>query len=327
MEQQMESFPPMILNGKLVGESPAMSELKRAAFGIAVRQSTVMILGETGTGKERLARYIHENSLRSDKPFIPVDCSALSDSMFEAELFGHTKGAFPGANRDSLGAIRASDGGTLFLDEVAELSENLQTKLLRVLQEKTVIPVGDTVGRPVDIRLVTATNRDLENMVRQGSFRQDLFFRLNVVVLRTPPLRERPQDVVPLAQHFLEVQAALYNEQLKTISPAVAEILQTYPWPGNVRELANVMEHSHVMATSGVVELSDIPLRIHAGGTKPRVTESLSLEDVERHAIASALKRANYNKAQASRILGINIQRLNRRIVRLGIKMNAMESN
>jgi transcriptional regulator with PAS, ATPase and Fis domain len=311
---------PLAVTRELVGESSVMVDLKRVAQGIALRQSTVMILGETGTGKEMLARYIHENSLRANKPFIPVDCSSLSDALFESELFGHVKGAFTGASRDSLGFIRAADGGTLFLDEIGELSSQLQGKLLRVIQEKTVVPVGDNVGRPVDIRVITATNRDLEAMVRAGTFRQDLYFRLNVVVLKAPPLRERASDILPLAQHFLQVQSELYNEPLKKISRAVSDVLSCYLWPGNVRELANVMEHSHVLASGETVELGDIPLRLQTNTNKPTSTEALSLEDVERQTIAAALKRANYNKALASRMLGINIQRLNRRIIRLGIQ-------
>jgi transcriptional regulator with PAS, ATPase and Fis domain len=305
---------------RLVGESQSMLDLKRVANGIAVRQSTVMILGETGTGKEMLARYIHENSLRAQKPFIPVDCSSLSDNLFESELFGHVRGAFTGAMRDSLGFVRAADGGTLFLDEIGELSLPLQAKLLRVLQEKVVVPVGDTRSIPVDIRVLTATNRDLEEMVRRGTFRQDLYFRLNVVVLKTPPLRDRPSDVQQLAGHFLAVQSSLYNEPLKTISPAVAEVLAGYSWPGNVRELANVMEHAHVLASGSQIELGDIPLRLQTAAARPASTaQSFSLEDMERQTIAAALKKSNYNKALASRMLGINIQRLNRRIVRLGI--------
>jgi transcriptional regulator with PAS, ATPase and Fis domain len=304
---------------RLVGESETMLELKRMATSIAMRQSTVMILGETGTGKEMLARHIHENSLRATKPFIPVDCSSLSDALFESELFGHVKGAFTGAMRDSLGFVRASDGGTLFLDEIGELSLPLQAKLLRVLQERVVVPVGATTPIPVDLRVVTATNRDLEDMVRRGTFRQDLFFRLNVVQLKTPPLRDRPTDILRLAAHFLSLQSALYNETHKQISPAVAEVLTGYNWPGNVRELANVMEHAHVLASGTTVELTDIPLRLQTTAKPTFHAESYSLEDVERQTIAAAMKKANYNKALASRMLGINIQRLNRRISRLGI--------
>jgi transcriptional regulator with PAS, ATPase and Fis domain len=317
---QRPGFAPYAVTEKFVGESAPMVELKRMAHGIAIRQSTVMIQGDTGTGKEMLARYIHENSLRANRPFIPVDCSSLSDTLFESELFGHVKGAFTGAHRDSLGFIRASDGGTLFLDEIGELSLALQSKLLRVLQEKMVVPVGDTTPRPVDIRVITATNRDLDAMVAAGTFRQDLYFRLNVVTLKTPALRDRPQDVLPLAEHFLRVQSQLYNEPLKKIAKPVADILQNYGWPGNVRELANVMEHAHVLASGETIELSDIPLRLQTVAPKPAANEVLSLEDVERQTISAALKKSNYNKALASRMLGINIQRLNRRIIKLGIQ-------
>ena len=318
--QNEASLEPVTVNDRLVGESAGMVALKRAAHGIAVRQSTVMIVGETGTGKEMLARYIHDNSLRANRPFVPVDCSALTDGLFESELFGHVKGAFTGAIRDSLGFVRAADTGTLFLDEIGELSLPLQAKLLRVLQEKVVVPVGDTTAKPADVRVITATNRDLEAMVKAGQFRQDLFFRLNVVVLTTPPLRDRPQDVIQLANHFLQLQSSLYKEPLRKISSAVADVLVTYAWPGNVRELANVMEHAHVLAAGPTIELSDIPLRLQAAAAKPAAGEVLSLEDMERTTISAALKKSNYNKALASRVLGINIQRLNRRIVKLGLQ-------
>lgn len=318
-DSQTSGFKPLAMTQQFVGESNLMLELKRVASGIALRQSTVMILGETGTGKEMLARFIHDTSQRSDKPFVPVDCSSLSDTLFESELFGHAKGAFTGATRDSLGFIRSSDGGTLFLDEIGELSLHLQSKLLRVLQEKVVVPVGDSTPHTVDLRVLTATNRDLEAMVRAGTFRQDLYFRMNVMVLRTPPLRERPTDVLRLATYFLRVQADLYNEPLKVISPSVAEVLQCYSWPGNVRELSNVMEHAHVLAASETIELTDIPVALQTARSRPVIPETMNLEDVERQTIAQALKRSNYNKSLASRLLGINIQRLNRRISRLGI--------
>jgi transcriptional regulator with PAS, ATPase and Fis domain len=305
---------------RLIGESPAMGALKKTANEIAPRRSTVMVLGETGSGKEMLARHIHNNSPRAAKPFIPVDCSSLSDNLFESELFGHVKGAFTGANRDSLGFIRAADGGTLFLDEIGELSLHLQSKLLRVLQEKCVVPVGDFRPRSVDIRVVSATNRPLEGMVRDGSFRQDLFYRLNVVVLKLPALRERDGDIIPLAEHFLKVQADLYQEPVKRISPEAGMLMQDYSWPGNVRELSNVMEHAHVIASGQQISVSDLPPRLQAAseGESP---EDLSLQDLERTTIAKALKKVNFNKAAASRLLGINIQRLNRRMVRLGIRV------
>jgi transcriptional regulator with PAS, ATPase and Fis domain len=308
---------------RMVGESPIVTTLKRTATEIAPRRSTVMILGETGSGKEMLARFIHQNSTRASKPFIPVDCSSLSDTLFESELFGHVKGAYTGANRDSLGFIRAADGGTLFLDEIGELSLHLQAKLLRVLQEKCVVPVGDFRARPVDIRVISATNRSLDQMVREGTFRQDLFFRLNVVVMKLPPLRERRDDIVPLANHFLKTQSDLYNEPQKVLSAEVQMLLEQYAWPGNVRELSNVMEHAHVITAGPEVTVPDLPPRLQASTLAQTERDDLSLEDVERCTIAKALKKVNFNKAAASRMLGINIQRLNRRITRLGIAVPA----
>jgi transcriptional regulator with PAS, ATPase and Fis domain len=283
-----------------------------------------MLLGETGTGKEMLARHIHDHSERAGKPFVPVDCSAMTESLFESQLFGHVRGAFTGAVRESLGFIRAADGGTLFIDEVGELSVLLQAKLLRVLQERCVVPVGDTRARAVDIRVICATHRDLAAMVRLRTFREDLYFRLNVVVLHVPPLRERPDDVVPLARHFLAIQADLYDETPKTLSAEAADLLRRYPWPGNVRELANVIEHAHVLASAGTIRVSDLPDRLRQATEAAVATASdLRLIDVERRTIAEALQRTHFCKAAASRLLGINIQRLSRRISTLGIEFPA----
>jgi transcriptional regulator with PAS, ATPase and Fis domain len=305
---------------KIVGASTAISIVRDVATSIAPRRSTVMLLGETGTGKEMLARHIHEQSERASKPFVPVDCSAMTDTLFESQLFGHVRGAFTGAVRESLGFVRAADGGTLFIDEVGELSVLLQAKLLRVLQERCVVPVGDTKPRSVDVRVICATHRDLSAMVRAGTFREDLYFRLNVVVLHVPPLRERPDDVVPLAEHFLRVQADLYEEPTKTLSPDAAEQLRQYGWPGNVRELANVIEHAHVLASAGIIRPSDLPERLRrAVESGPVTLRDLRLIDVERRTIAEALHRTKFCKAAASRLLGINIQRLSRRIRSLGI--------
>ena len=306
---------------ELIGQSGTIAAVKEIAASIAARRSTVMILGETGSGKEMLARHIHQLSDRLSKPFVPVDCSSLADSIFESELFGHVKGAFTGAVRDSLGFIRAANSGTLFLDEIGELSLPMQSKLLRVIQERYVVPVGDTRPHYVDVRIVCATHRDLGDMVRAGSFRQDLFFRLNVVVLNMPPLRERPMDVLPLAQHFLRAQAELYGETPKSLAPDTANVLQSYPWPGNVRELANVIEHAHVLAANNIIEIADLPERLRIGSIDSHAGNDLHLLDVERRTIAEALRRTQFNKAAASRILGINIQKLNRRIERLGIRL------
>ncbi|MBV8781086.1 MAG: sigma 54-interacting transcriptional regulator [Phycisphaerae bacterium] len=304
---------------QFVTASSALGAVRDIATSIAARRSTVMLLGETGTGKEMLARHIHYTSDRATMPFVPVDCSAMTETLFESQMFGHVRGAFTGAIRDSLGFIRAADRGTLFLDEVGELNVSLQAKLLRVIQERSVIPVGDTRPRPVDVRIVRATHRDLSSMVRTGAFRQDLFFRLNVVVMNVPPLRERPDDIVPLAAHFLRMQAALYDEQPKTISAEAVAALRAYSWPGNVRELSNVIEHAHVIASSSEIRLSDLPSAFRKPGVLPAIVSDLCLIDVERRTISEALHRTNFNKAGAARLLGLNIQRLNRRIRSLGI--------
>ncbi len=306
---------------ELVGQSPAMSSVREIAGSVANRRSTVMILGETGSGKEMLARHIHHRSDRCDRGFVPVDCSAMTDTLFESQLFGHIRGAFTGAVRESLGFIRAADGGTLFLDEIGELSLPLQARLLRVIQERCVVPVGDTRPRPVDIRVIVATHRDLGQMVRCGTFREDLYFRLNVVVLHMPPLRQRPGDIIPLARHFLSAQAGLYGETAKQLSPQVVEILQHYSWPGNVRELANVIEHAHVLAAGQMIVPEDLPDRIRLVPLESgEECGELLLANLERRAIAEALRRSRYRKAPAARLLGINVQRLKRLMTRLNVR-------
>ncbi len=315
----------------LIGDSPAMQRLCKMAAGVAKRLCTVVVLGETGTGKEVLARYIHQRSDRVKGPFVPVDCASLPEPLFESQLFGHARGAFTGASRDSLGAIRSADGGTLFLDEVGELNLNVQAKLLRALQERAVVPVGESTPRPVDVRVICATNRDLQAMVKTGAFRQDLFFRLHVVVLMLPPLRDRREDVFSLCQHFLAMQAHTYNEAQKQLSDEAAEALKAYNWPGNIRELGNAMEQAHVLAASELIGLADIPAHIAYPvstpasaapvGAQSKPAGDLSMVEVERRAIGEALKRTRFNKAAASRLLQMNVKRLNRRIIRTGIEL------
>jgi transcriptional regulator with PAS, ATPase and Fis domain len=321
---------------RLIGNSDVLANIRETATSIAQRKCTVLVLGETGTGKEMLARHIHAHSDRTAKPFVPVDCSALTDTLFESQLFGHLRGSFTGAVRDSLGFIRSADGGTLFLDEIGELSLPLQSKLLRVIQERAVVPVGDTKPRPVDVRIVCATHRDLRKMVADGQFREDLFFRLNVVSLHLPPLRERTGDIVPLAEHFLKLQADQYGEVPRPISTDAKLAMQDYAWPGNVRELANAMESAHVLSDGGEIRISDLPDRVKASAVIPTITgvvsavsagitsgfeavEDLTLCTLERRALAEALRRTKGNKAAASRMLGLNIQRFNRMLSRLNV--------
>lgn len=318
-----ESLPSFCISEqRLIGRSAAFASIKEIAASVAARRCTVLILGETGTGKEMLARHIHLLSDRAAEPFVPVDCAAVTDSLFESELFGHVKGAFTGALRDSLGIIRAAEGGTLFLDEIGELNSPLQAKLLRVLQERQVLPVGAVRPIPVNIRIIVATNKSLQEMVANGQFREDLFFRISVVVLTLPPLRERADDIIPLANHFLKVQADLYDEPVRKLSPKAVQILRRYPWPGNIRELANVIEHAHTLARNDIVEIDDMPSRLVRSSPVTRGHGATpTLQEIEKLAIVETLKRTDYCKAAASRSLGINVKRLNRMIKRLGIQL------
>jgi transcriptional regulator with PAS, ATPase and Fis domain len=281
----------------------------------------VMIFGETGTGKEMLARYIHAQSARAAHPFIPVDCTAFSESVFESQLFGHVKGAFEGAHRESLGFIRAANGGTLFLDEIGELDLNLQAKLLAVLQEKRIVPVGDTQAQPVDIRVICATNRDLAAMVAAGAFRQDLYLRLQVFSLHLPALRARPDDLIPLAEHCLKQLAELNGSDPKQLSTPAAEALLRHSWPGNVRELFNVIEHAHVLSDGEVIQPQDLPAPLSTGEFRAHSLQEFNLEQVERRTIVEALKRCRYNRSAACQLLGLELRRLNRRITSLKIEI------
>ena len=328
----------------IVGDSAELASIRQIAATIAGRKCTVLVLGETGTGKEMLARHIHDSSDRALRAFIPVDCSSLTESLFESQLFGHARGAFTGAIRESLGFIRAADGGTLFLDEIGELSLASQAKLLRVIQERAVVSVGETKARPVDVRILCATHRDLNKMVADGTFRQDLYFRLNVVTLSLPPLRERADDVIALANHFLALQSEMYNEPVRVLSSAAQAALLSHDWPGNVRELANAIESAYVLSGGTTIEVTDLPDRVRGNASAsiqmsravsrpamPAISNveafaatgdaDLDLDAVERRTIAEALRRSKNNKSAACRLLGINIQRLNRKIEKLGVAL------
>ena len=315
------SPPAIVADGTFVGSSSVVSRLKAIAARVAQRPSTVMLLGETGTGKEMLARFIHSNSQRADKAFIPVDCTAFSDNLFESQLFGHVKGAFTGAHRDTLGFIRSADGGTLFLDEIGELNLNLQAKLLRVIQERRVVPVGDAIPKAVDIRVICATHRNLPEMVQAGTFRQDLFFRLQVFTLSLPPLRDRADDLPQLSEFFLERLAELGGDTPKKLSGEAIEALLRHTWPGNVRELFNVLEHAWVLADGHSIQVSDLPAPLSTGGYRPYHPSDLNLESLERRVIIEALKRSQYNRTAACKLLGLELRRLNRRIVSLKIDL------
>jgi len=287
------------------------------ALRVAASDSSVLILGESGTGKELIASTIHERSPRAANRFLAINCAALSETLLESQLFGHVKGAFTGAIQAQKGLLEEADGGTLFLDEVGDLSPNLQAKLLRVLQEGEFITVGATRPKRVDVRFVAATNKNLEFEVEQGRFREDLFYRLNVIALELPPLRERPEDVEPLALHFVKRLAARAGRQIKGIAPEALSLLQKYAWPGNVRELENVMERGVILTTEEQISADVLPLKLSR--SQPVADDDVSrppltLRDAERIQVMRSLQQTGWNKSQAAILLGVTRKTLDRKI-------------
>jgi len=288
---------------------------------VALRDCPVIIVGETGTGKEMLARQIHAHSPRADSIFVPVDCGTLKGQLFENHLFGYVKGSFTGAISDTLGAFRAADGGTIFLDEIEELSPVLQAKLLRVLLESRVTPVGSTKSFPVNVRVICATSCDLRRMVRNGKFRANLYFRLNIAQLELPPLRERKEDIIILAKYFLDRQAELYSEHPKTLSPAAIRILTNYNWPGNIRELANVMEQAYVRSDSDEIRPYALPMDMLSEDILPEHEEAFpTLDQVNKKLVIRALEATNGRKMAAAKLLRIDHRKLSRLLEKYGLQ-------
>ena len=303
-----------------IGASTAFHSILDTIKVVAARKCPVIITGETGTGKEMVARRIHACSNRAGRVFVPVDCSTLTGQLFESQLFGHVKGAFTGAIDNTLGFFRAADHGTIFLDEISEIPLELQAKLLRVLQENTVTPLGSTKSYPLDVRVLCATNRDLRRSVREGGFRADLYYRLNVVNLDVPPLRERREDILPLAEYFLEQQAEFYGEPTKILSSKVRRLLIGYSWPGNVRELANAMERAYILSPFKEIRTLALPQEIITADTELHPEAGLpTIDAAQRRLITEALEFTNGRKMAAARILGIERRRLNRLMKRLNI--------
>jgi two-component system NtrC family response regulator len=293
----------------IVAESPQMSQVLELVVRVAPTETTVLILGESGTGKELIARAIHGRSPRARGPFIAVNCAAIPENLLESELFGHVKGAFTGAIRDRVGKFEAAEGGTVFLDEIGEMRPDLQVKILRVLEERALERVGDNKLIRVDVRVLAATNKDLAKAIQTGEFREDLYYRLNVVPLAIPPLRERRQDIRPLAQLFLKRLGA--SPRL-TIAPEAFRALETYEWPGNVRELENALERAMIFHREDVITPADLPDAIRAPkareatGLSVSLPEAgLSLEGVEKELILRALEKHDWNQSRAARYLGI----------------------
>ena len=297
---------------RIVGVSNAIREVLRLVDSVATSDCCVLLEGESGTGKELLARRLGAKSRRSDKPLIPVNCAGISPSLFESQFFGHVRGAFTGAEQSMLGLIRSADGGTLFLDEVAEIPYNLQPKLLRVIQEQEVMPVGHPIPVRVNTRFIAGTNRNLREMVASGEFRKDLYYRINIVRVVIPPLRDRPEDVPVLLDHFSKHFAKRYQITPPAVSPAVRSVLVSYPWPGNVRELAAWVERLYATGLEPEV-LAEMLLLEGESDSKP-FAEDLSLRKLERQAIVQAMDVSDSNQRQAARLLQVHRATLARKL-------------
>jgi len=312
----------------IIGKSATMKALMDMLAMVAPSEATVMISGESGTGKELIAKSLHYNSARKAHPLVTVNCAALSESLLESELFGHEKGAFTGADRRREGRFMQADGGTIFLDEVGETSSRMQAKLLRVLQEKEIQRVGSEAVLQVDVRVVAATNRDLEEDVQAGRFREDLFYRLNVMHLTVPPLRDRQEDIPLLAQHFLEKYARRNRKTVKGFAPLAMDMLLKYDWPGNVRELENAIERAVILLSGEHTTEKQLPLRIvrqhpehvtAADTVMPATDGTRTLEDMEKEAIEATLAATDGNKSETARRLGISRKTLHNKLKAYGV--------
>jgi two-component system response regulator HydG len=303
-----------------IGSSSAFNSMIDVIMAVAPRECPVIITGETGVGKEMVARQIHAASSRTGKIFVPVDCTTLTGQLFESQLFGHVRGAFTSAIDSTLGFFRAADGGTLFMDEISEIPLDLQAKLLRVLQDRCVTPLGSTKSFPIDVRILCATFRDLQDMVKKGTFRSDLYYRLDVVRIEVPPLRHRKEDILPLAEYFLANQSTFYSELPKAFNEQTKQLLLNYAWPGNVRELANAVERAYVLTPGPEILPAALPFEVIISNPPSYPKDQLpTLDEVKRKVILQTLEYTKGRKIAAARILGIERRQLNRMLEKLNI--------
>jgi two-component system response regulator PilR (NtrC family) len=309
---------------KLLGQSKAMQHLRETIAKVSRSQAPVHIYGESGTGKELVAQLIHESGPRSDGPFVAVNCGAIPSELMESEFFGHKRGSFTGAVADKKGMVQSAEGGTLFLDEVGDLPLHMQVKLLRVIQEKAVRPIGEQRETPVDVRILSATHRNLSALVAEGAFREDLYYRVNVIEIRVPGLRERPEDIPELAEAILRRLARRTKVESPEIEPDAMKALLAYAFPGNVRELENILERALALSGGQAIAAKDLQLRdtpvapvTSSAGTGPLGEQ---LEEIERDAILKALEQTRYNKTAAAKLLGVSFRALRYRIKKLGIE-------
>jgi DNA-binding NtrC family response regulator len=328
---QKDDEPSQQPLSKIIGKTPAMLEVYKTVARVAPTKSTVLILGESGTGKEMIARAIHEHSPRANRPFVAVDCGALTETILESELFGHVRGAFTGALADKKGVFEEAQGGTCFLDEIGGISPNLQARLLRVLQEHEVRRVGGKDWIPVDVRVVAATNYDLAAAVKHGEFRQDLYYRLNVVAIRLPPLRERTDDIPLLAQHFLKYYSEENDKTISTISDKAMELLCSYSWPGNIRELENAVEQAVALSYQPVLMPEDLPRDVREQGAAQiplagfqdgqfLFSDTPNLEEVKKRYVLHVLKQTQGNVSATARVLNVDRRSLYRMLARYKIE-------
>src|SRR5262245_20811227 len=315
LRREMRAFKKF---GELIGQSPGMRNIYLLIAAVSENKSTVLVTGESGTGKELVARTIHRQGPWANRPFVAINCGAMSETLLDSQLFGHRRGAFTGAIADHNGVFQTANGGTLFLDEISEIPISLQVKFLRAIQEKEVTPLGSSRPVKVDVRIIVASNRNLDEEVKKGTFRDDLFYRLNVVPIHLPSLRERREDIPLLIEHFIATFSTEYNVEPKKVAPEALEKLVSYPWPGNIRELQNVIERLFALSRSKEITLADLPGPIAGFEEKPvnfqELAELPTLEAMERSLITAALRKSHGNKNEAARILAIERQRLYRKI-------------
>ena len=310
----------------MMGDHPKMAEVYRIVGKISATNSTVLIVGESGTGKELVARAIHDGSHRCDKPFMAINCAAIPETLIESELFGHEKGSFTGANTREIGVFEAADGGTVFLDEIGEMNVSMQAKLLRAIQEKEIRRVGGKVNHPLDVRIISATNKDLEQEIKRGNFRDDLFYRLNVIRINLPPLRDRGGDVKALAEHFVKKYSQTAGVAVEGISKTALKLLMGYPWPGNVRQLESVIERATLMAENSLIEPDDLPEEITANSLSAGEVpfelppEGIHIETLEKNLIIKAMERADWVIGRAAPLLGMSYKTLQYRLEKFDIE-------
>lgn len=310
---------------QLLGQSRAIQQLREMIMKVARSQAPVHIFGESGTGKELVAQLVHDSGPRREGPFVPVNCGAIPTELMESELFGHKRGSFTGAVADKKGLVQSAEGGTLFLDEVADLPLHMQVKLLRVIQEKTVRPIGEQREAPVDVRILSATHKNLSSLVAEGAFREDLYYRVNVIEMRVPALRERPEDIPELAETIVRRLARRMKIEQPALEPEAVEALVAYAFPGNVRELENILERALALCVGGSIsakdlQLREVPVTASAGAGGPAGPLGEQLEDIERDAILKALEQTRYNKTAAAKLLGMTFRALRYRIKKLGLE-------